>query len=1161
MITDLIKKVRATLGKKGIIELSTLWKEGGIDPQKFPEHEEYITQLCCLFLERVADLISEGIDLAQAKIRQREWYTPYNEAVHHLRFCNTKCESFCGQDDVLKKAKEYILDPSMRKPFIIHAPSGAGKTSVMAMIMKKLKNWLPSGYTGMIRFLGTSPLSLHVYNVLFSVCGQLADNADIIMERISYLSWNRLKSYAPRLFRRVSSKLKKPTIILLDSLDQLAPSNEAYSMEWLPVALPSNIKIIVSTLPEEHGILDNLKKLVPDLNCYCAVPLLPQATGQQIVRKYLQLRNRTTTEKQMNIILEAFQNNPRPLYLKLLMDNAVKYQSFQVPDPSTIPGSIRLAISALYDELELKFGRCVVQSALGLLTVGLNGLSDIEVEDALSCCDQALDEVYVFHDPPVPGMVRIPPVLWARIRYELREYLVERLSQGKTTLFWYHRQFIEAATERYTTGENGAALHAVLFEMFSAEKGVKKSICLRNRKNLTVKDADRQTTPQPLSVNNTRKLECMPYHLLRMKNLVSPDVAKTAVFTNFQFLSTKLSALGVDKVLEDFSDYLSVHRDAEVIILKQFIQSQKISITSPRSFAFYLLAHLSVASSLKHLQILKSQAEAFLCSSDKPLLIPCMPCLAARPGDPSLVLNGFTRVLGQSGESILVEKESVDEEVSNFAIVNVTTSEVTDVLLESSVAAIRLTSAGQGYAYLTDNELRCKKLSAQKEESKSLTDIFKGSKVVPRTTESMKMSVSGDGCEIGLFAAAQSAIVNLGLGKSRLPSVTKFSNYTFHCLLPLCVDSSSAIVSGDISHNDKNQSFIALWKSGDSEQGVIELDGLLLHSLLSLTAEEQFVVSVLSQNDSHSLVIVDIQSFTCMPSVSCGHISQLQVSSTQQVVAVLSCDKDIHFIDVSTSAKLQTVSHKTAVSMFDVVWEEDHVVVADSDGQITIYARSGSVLLTYLGHSQGVSYLTCVGESITILACTGVLKAWDASAVSLMLKSSSGSAGDGQLTEDSQSLSSQTNVINIMFNETGKELFTFTSDGVVDVWDMGSLQKVRSLSIGLSGDVVHQTAFSCAVVLDKEQKLLKLFQLDTGNLICEDIIPKSVMSCTMSSDRRSILLLSEQPQLTLHKADLDGKTGHVTKTLRVNLGFNYVTIDMMLSASERYLALQVRTFD
>ena len=1183
MIADLVKKVQAKLGKNRVISLSTPWQEGGIDPEKFPDHQQYIMQFCSHFLDKVTDLIVQGIDLRVAKIRQREWYTLYNEALHHLRFCNSKCESFCGQDDVLKKAKEYILDPSARKPFVIHAPSGAGKTSVMAMIMKRLRSWLPGGYIGIIRFLGTSPLSLHVQSVLFNVCGQLADNADVIMERLNYRSWKGLKDYAPRLMRRMSSKLKKPAIILLDSLDQLAPSNDAYSMDWLPTALPQNIKIIVSTLPKEHRILDKLKQLLPDPSCYCAVPLLPEATGQQIVHKYLKQRKRTITEAQLSVMLKAFTSSPSPLYLKLLMDEAVKYPSFLTPDPSSIPGSIVLAINALFDDLEVKFGRRLVQSALGLLSVGLNGLSDIEVEDALSCCDQALDEVYKFHDPPVPGIVRIPPVLWARIRYELREYLVERLSQGKTTLFWYHRQFIETATERYTSGRHGAELHAVLFEMFCAEDGVKKSITLINRKNLFVEDADRQTTPQPMSPSNVRKLESMTYHLLRMKDLMPQDVVKATVLANFRFLSTKLAAVGVDDVLGDFADYLQVHNDEELLSLKRFMESRKNSLANPRSFAFNLIACLSPPSSFKHLQELQKQAENFLAASDKPQLIPCLPCLAARPGDPSLLLSGFTRVVDQAGDCILVEKVSVDEDVSSFAVVNVATAEVTDVLLEPNVSAMKLTADGQGYAYLSADALKCKKNASAKEMSKAVADLFKGSTVVPKTTEGMKISMSSDSSEIGLFVGAQAAVVNADLSKPGLLSVSKCGDYTVHSLISCGADCSLVIASGDVTDGTATHSFVALWKSRASKpEGVVELKGTLAHSLTCVTAEEQLLVgAMVSADDTHNLVVVQMQPFLGMPSVSCGPISQLRVSSSQQVLAVLSGGRDVQFIDAASSSTLEKVSHKSAVSDFDVVWEDDRVILADDAGQVTVYTRSGKILLTWPGHSQGIAYLRYVAESITILSCSGLVKAWDVAAVSSMMMSSPGSSddkggrgepasptntapdstGDKKNLDDSGSLNYLTNVINAVFDESGQELITFASDGDVSVWAVPSLQKLRSFSIGIAADVVLKAAFSLAVALDKEKKSLKVFQLDAGRLVCSDVIPENVITCTMTSDQRSLLTLSEHPQLTLHRIGLEKNAGHVTKTLHIQLGFSYVSIDTMkLSASERYLTLQVRLF-
>jgi hypothetical protein len=95
--------------------------------------------------------------------------------------------------------------------------------------------------------------------------------------------------------------------------------------------------------------------------------------------------------------------------------------------------------------MEKKFGSILIGHALGYITVAINGISDIEWEDVLSCDDEVLDDIYRYHNPPVPGIVRLPPVLVARIRYDLREYIVERRSFGKTTLNWYHRQFIQTA--------------------------------------------------------------------------------------------------------------------------------------------------------------------------------------------------------------------------------------------------------------------------------------------------------------------------------------------------------------------------------------------------------------------------------------------------------------------------------------------------------------------------------------------------------------------------------------------------------------------------------------------------------------------------------------------------------------------------------------------
>ena len=52
-----------------------------------------------------------------------------------------------------------------------------------------------------------------------------------------------------KMLKEMSGK-QFPVTLLLDSLDQLDPSNSARQLTWLPTSLPDHVKVIVSTLPE-----------------------------------------------------------------------------------------------------------------------------------------------------------------------------------------------------------------------------------------------------------------------------------------------------------------------------------------------------------------------------------------------------------------------------------------------------------------------------------------------------------------------------------------------------------------------------------------------------------------------------------------------------------------------------------------------------------------------------------------------------------------------------------------------------------------------------------------------------------------------------------------------------------------------------------------------
>lgn len=68
-----------------------------------------------------------------------------------------------------------------------------------------------------------------------------------------------------------------------------------------------------------------------------------------------------------------------------------------------------------------------------------NGIGEGEMEDLLSLDDEVLNSSYRHWSPPNRNVVRVPPLLWTRLRYDLGGDLVERQAVGRTVLAFYHR--------------------------------------------------------------------------------------------------------------------------------------------------------------------------------------------------------------------------------------------------------------------------------------------------------------------------------------------------------------------------------------------------------------------------------------------------------------------------------------------------------------------------------------------------------------------------------------------------------------------------------------------------------------------------------------------------------------------------------------------------
>ncbi|CAH1790955.1 unnamed protein product [Owenia fusiformis] len=554
-------KINELMKSENIKTFKVKWSNsGGICPD---EHKEYLEYLNQSYYEKMCALIDNNMSQSSDTITKDPLVV---EVLQHLRSCKSRCEVFHGRGEIIEKVESYVKGTSDTL-LIVHGYSGAGKTSILARSASFITSWLSEASpVTVLRFLGTTPQSSSVRQTLSSICRQISE----VYERdISAIpdDYSLLVSYFQELLN-VATK-ENPLVLVLDSLDQLSSSHHAHGLSWLPKQLPVNVRVIISTLPEMYNILSTIQKHIMDPQAYVEVTPLGQALSMDIINLWLEAANHKITEDQSKVLRDVFKKCSLPLYMKLVFDEVCKWKSYSPLDTLRLADSVQGIIHTLFDRLELQHGRTLVSHSLGYITASTTGLSVAELEDLLSLDDDVLDEVFVYWLPPIR---RIPPLLWARIHNDLDSYMVLRKSGGSSVMYWYHRQFIAVATERYlsddTTRKN---LHSKMADYYMGLWGGGKKKPFTYTKHqmsrMALKDsqseADRIVPVQPLVFSqeadntqptgnimyNLRKMSELPHHLYNSGRF--EELQKLVLF-NYEWLFLKLKAKSLQDVLSDF---------------------------------------------------------------------------------------------------------------------------------------------------------------------------------------------------------------------------------------------------------------------------------------------------------------------------------------------------------------------------------------------------------------------------------------------------------------------------------------------------------------------------------------------------------------------------------------------------------------------------------
>ncbi|XP_035677087.1 LOW QUALITY PROTEIN: NACHT domain- and WD repeat-containing protein 1-like [Branchiostoma floridae] len=592
LLEDLKGKLPSKL--KNVHQYEVEWTDKGVN-EDVESHASYLEQFSDDFVDDLKTMILKSLQSESEQEQNDDWFL--TEVISHSRFCQAKCESFCGRQEIFDAVYSYMKDTAKvnHQPFVIHGASGSGKSSIMAMLAQNAAQTFGENLVTIIRFLGTSPHSTLIHPVLQSLCLQICEVYGIESPAERVLNnFAEIVQYLSTLLDKVSEK-DRPLLILLDSLDQLSSVDRAYSLTWLPKSLPPNVHIVVSTLPEEFDLLKTLKRTIRSDNSYIQVPTLSEQVGSEILDTWLARIQRCLTDKQREVILSAFSHCRQPLFLKVAFDEARRWKSYTPESELRIAQSARAAINLLYERLEVQHGTIFVSHTMGYIAATRKGISEHELEDVLSLDDEVLDDVYQYWSPPNKDLVRIPPLIVTRLKYDIMEYLAERQADGKRVLQLFHRQFIECAQERYLAGDNNRARHHILADFFLGtwSYGRRKEITMDVNGKQEYYNADRNVVPQPMkyddNVFNRRKLNEVTFHLLHAGRM---DDIFEHTLGNLDFMNTKIDAFSVKDLIEDYNMVLQVQDNLEIRLLRDALRLIKPTLEFKGGVPSYLALEL-----------------------------------------------------------------------------------------------------------------------------------------------------------------------------------------------------------------------------------------------------------------------------------------------------------------------------------------------------------------------------------------------------------------------------------------------------------------------------------------------------------------------------------------------------------------------------------------
>ncbi|KAE8294698.1 NACHT domain- and WD repeat-containing protein 1 [Larimichthys crocea] len=616
------------------VELS----KGSIDPKR-KEHAQYLDSVCEQFVTQMKARIGavagpsvdgrRGRSIDEGTMETSDWVV--EEAGRHTAMSTKLSRGLYGREGLLGKICCAMWESTNvhHSPLVVHGAAGMGKTALLCKLAQEMRGVLEAGAVVVIRLLSARhPQRPDIDHVLRSICFQICLACGLAPP--SPLTANSHLDLL-RFFRNVLDKISQQgntLLVILDALDQLSDQHRAHKLCWLLTSVPPNVHLVVS-MDTHSEAFASMRLKSETLGNFFEVERLSCDEGKLIVESNLRASQRALTPEQSDAVLRHFETTGCPLHLKLMMSAARRWTSFTPLADLHLGANTQEMMSQFFLMLEKKHGKQLVGGALGYIALAREGLLEAELRDVMSLDDDVIREVYEFCLPPTPSLIRLPPLLWARLRRDLEDQLEERWTGGVATIAFNNRHLCEAVSAQYLTSERRGRSLRILAEYFLGRwSGKLKPASLPG---LSLLLSDRKVPPQPLwfapGLANIRKLQELTYHLLHagLWEELQQEVIGCA-----EWLYCKSRVCGLSSVIHDL-DQCSQYMDCtETRLVRDTLVLMKPSLDfldghmDTSLFYSELLARLcSLAKPFPAvIGRLCSQCEEWLLTCLEPILVP-----------------------------------------------------------------------------------------------------------------------------------------------------------------------------------------------------------------------------------------------------------------------------------------------------------------------------------------------------------------------------------------------------------------------------------------------------------------------------------------------------------------------------------------------------------